>query len=87
MTNPLADLEPQKVSARAELSVSHLDGRTRISRLYQEGAAKIRLPRVADDPLEAVLINTAGGLTGGDRLRLVDRCRSKGVGDGHHAGL
>jgi urease accessory protein len=69
MTNPLADLEPQKVSARAELSVSHLDGRTRISRLYQEGAAKIRLPRVADDPLEAVLINTAGGLTGGDRLR------------------
>ena len=43
-------------------------GRTRIDRLYQEGAAKIRMPRTLADPLEAVLINTAGGLTGGDRL-------------------
>lgn len=38
-------------------------------RLYQEGAAKIRLPRDAGDALQAVLINTAGGMTGGDRLR------------------
>ncbi|GLS29993.1 urease accessory protein [Mesorhizobium albiziae] len=68
MTNHLANLEPQRVSARAELSISHLHGRPRLSRLYQEGAAKIRLPRVDDGPLEAVLINTAGGLTGGDRL-------------------
>ena len=45
------------------------EGRTRIERLYQEGAAKIRMPEVqAGDPLEAVLINTAGGLTGGDRI-------------------
>jgi urease accessory protein len=68
MYNQLADLEPQRVSARAELSVLHLEGRSRLSRLYQEGAAKIRLPRAGGDPLEAVLINTAGGLTGGDRL-------------------
>ncbi len=68
MTNQFANIEPQRVSARAELSVLHLDGRTRLSRLYQEGAAKIRLPKVGEDLLEAVLINTAGGLTGGDRL-------------------
>lgn len=37
-------------------------------RLYQDGSAKIRMPAVEGDPLEAVLINTAGGLTGGDRL-------------------
>ena len=44
-------------------------GRTRVERLYQEGAAKIRMPRTSSaDPLEAMLINTAGGLTGGDRL-------------------
>lgn len=36
--------------------------------LYQEGAAKIRLPRALSAGKEAVLINTAGGLTGGDRL-------------------
>jgi urease accessory protein len=40
-----------------------------LQRLYQDGSAKIRLPAVQGDPLEAVLINTAGGLTGGDRLR------------------
>jgi urease accessory protein len=39
-----------------------------LRRLYQDGSAKIRLPAVSADPLEAVLINTAGGLTGGDRL-------------------
>lgn len=42
---------------------------TRLDRLHQDGCAKIRLPRDATAAgLEAVLINTAGGLTGGDRL-------------------
>jgi urease accessory protein len=58
----------QRVSARGALAVEVKAGRTRISTLYQEGAAKMRMPAVAGDPLEAVLINTAGGLTGGDRL-------------------
>jgi urease accessory protein len=39
---------------------------TRLERLFQEGCAKVRLPRA--DGCEAVLINTAGGLTGGDQL-------------------
>lgn len=39
---------------------------TRIGTLYQEGCAKIRLPHTHDKSLQAVLINTAGGLTGGD---------------------
>jgi urease accessory protein len=58
----------QRVSAQGHLAVKVSAGRTRIARLYQEGAAKIRMPAVNGDPLEAVLINTAGGLTGGDRL-------------------
>jgi urease accessory protein len=58
----------ERVLARGELAVRLVDGRTRIERLYQEGSAKIRMPRRWADPLEAVLINTAGGLTGGDRL-------------------
>ncbi len=45
-----------------------LGGRTRIAELYQEGAAKIRLPQTFTSEMEAVIINTAGGLTGGDRL-------------------
>jgi urease accessory protein len=44
-------------------------GTTRLARLFQDGCAKIRLPKDhAARSLEAVLINTAGGLTGGDRL-------------------
>jgi len=43
---------------------------TRLARLFQEGAARARLPRVPQGrPPEAVLINTAGGLTGGDRFQ------------------
>lgn len=44
-------------------------GKTEIASLYQEGAAKIRLPHTHSDALQAVLMNTAGGLTGGDHLR------------------
>ena len=61
-------LSSQRVDAEAELVVGVVAGRTRLRRLHQQGAAKIRLPRLGRDPLEAVLINTAGGLTGGDRL-------------------
>jgi urease accessory protein len=63
-----AALAEQRVDARGVLAVRRRVGRTRIERLFQEGAAKIRLPQGAADPLEAVLINTAGGMTGGDRL-------------------
>ena len=58
----------QRVVADARIAVGYRDGATRLARLYQEGAARIRLPAVSGDPLEAVLINTAGGLTGGDRV-------------------
>ena len=45
------------------------DGATHLARLYQEGCAKIRLPHTHSAAMEAVLINTAGGLTGGDHLQ------------------
>jgi urease accessory protein len=61
-------LASQRVNGRGRLAVARVDGRTRLRTLYQEGAAKIRLPATGADPLEAILINTAGGLTGGDRL-------------------
>lgn len=58
----------QRVDARARFAVTHDGRRTRVARLFQEGAAKIRWPRSNTEQLEAVLINTAGGLTGGDQL-------------------
>ncbi|HET6972178.1 MAG TPA: urease accessory protein UreD [Phenylobacterium sp.] len=59
----------QRARGTGRVVVDAQDGRTRLARLYQDGCAKIRLPR--DDRacgLEAVLINSAGGLTDGDRL-------------------
>lgn len=58
----------QRVLASGRLAAERRDGRTRLATLYQEGAAKIRMPRPEGDWLEAVLINTAGGMTGGDRM-------------------
>ena len=42
--------------------------RTRLADLYQSGCAKLRLPRTNARHVEAVAINTSGGLTGGDIL-------------------
>ncbi|MEO0383406.1 MAG: urease accessory protein UreD [Pseudomonadota bacterium] len=59
----------QRTKGTGRISTKFLGERTRIDRLYQEGAARIRVP---DHPgrsdLEAVIINTAGGVTGGDDL-------------------
>ena len=55
----------QRSSGRAVLKVSAQG----IETLREEGAAKIRLPVVPrGHPAEAIAINTAGGLTGGDEF-------------------
>lgn len=41
-----------------------------LSHLYQSGCAKVLLPNSYTDRAEAVFINTAGGVTGGDKLAL-----------------
>jgi urease accessory protein len=43
--------------------------RTTIDTLHQSGAARVRFPKpIEGAPPEAVLLNTAGGLTGGDHI-------------------
>ncbi|MGO4355658.1 urease accessory protein UreD [Rhizobium sp. RAF36] len=68
MTIAAASTRPQRAEGCGHLAAKALDGRTRLRELYQEGAAKIRLPDTFDASMEAVIINTAGGLTGGDRM-------------------
>lgn len=59
----------QRVDAEGRIAIKHTPRGSVIDRLYQSGAAKIRFPSPSDKSVcEAVLINTAGGLTGGDRL-------------------
>ncbi|MEM9225407.1 MAG: urease accessory protein UreD, partial [Pseudomonadota bacterium] len=62
---------PQRTTGVCRLSIRGDGSQNALGRLYQEGAYKVRLPRKAPgDALEAVLINTSGGLTGGDKMAL-----------------
>jgi urease accessory protein len=67
----LADSPPvlQRARGAGRVVTQEVDGCTRLLSLYQDGCGKIRLPHTHSNALEAVLINTAGGLTGGDDLR------------------
>ncbi len=66
---PQAGVPLQRARGIARLRVGASDGQTRLIENYQSGSAKIRFPRTgARDPFTAVLINTAGGITGGDRF-------------------
>lgn len=67
-TEPTAPCSLQRAEGKARLSFKHADGRSRIDDLYQQGCLKLRLPRNGAADPEAVMINTAGGLTDGDRL-------------------
>ena len=64
---PRTNLQRAKGQARCRFKVR--DGRTVLDVLGQSGSFKVRLPKrpVAHAP-EAVLFNTAGGLTGGDHM-------------------
>ncbi|MFB2550067.1 urease accessory protein UreD [Ensifer soli] len=64
----MAAVAPQRAWGRGRLTAKPFAGRTRIAELYQEGCAKIRLPSTFDHAMEAVLINSSGGLTGGDYM-------------------
>jgi urease accessory protein len=56
-----------RVRARIALAVEAQGGRTRAARLHEEGALRIRFPNATGDALEGVIVNTAGGIAGGDR--------------------
>ncbi|MEP0941189.1 MAG: urease accessory protein UreD [Rhizobiaceae bacterium] len=57
---------PQRARGTVELAVGCSENNTRIVRLFQSGCAKTRIPRSAGNGLEAILINSSGGMTGGD---------------------
>ncbi len=59
----------QRARGEARLITTARNGKSHITSLYQDGSAKVRLPHTHDGSLQAVLMNTAGGLTGGDHLR------------------
>lgn len=70
LANNLSRQPLQRARGQARISTKQRDGKTCLDRLFQEGCGKIRLPNTHSAALEAVFINTAGGITGGDHLQL-----------------
>lgn len=63
---PAAPRQP-RAQGRVEIGVRAQTGTTRLAHLYQQGSARCLMPQGEAAPT-AVLINTAGGITGGDRF-------------------
>ena len=57
---------PNLQRARGQIGLS-LCG-DKLEELYQSGCAKLMLPKTYGEMTEAIMLNTAGGITGGDRL-------------------
>lgn len=57
-----------RVDARLRLHLDHHAGATRIADRHEAGAFRFRFPRAHGRAPEAILVNIAGGLAGGDRV-------------------
>lgn len=72
----------QRAHGHAHVTFARQGDATRLKELGQSGSAKIRLPKTHGSPPVAVFLNTAGGLTGGDRIEF-----DATAGPGAHAVL
>ena len=55
---------------RATGQLSFHVSQKRVSRMYQSGSAKLMLPNTHSVMMEAVIVNTSGGMTDGDTLNI-----------------
>ncbi len=62
--------DANRATGRIALSVRTVAGRTQRMRVHEDGSLRVRFPNITSDALEAVLVNTGGGMTGGDRFSI-----------------
>jgi len=69
-TVPLRDeiFAANRATGRIALSVVAGSGRSRPARVHESGSLRVRFPHRDGQALDAVIVNTAGGMTGGDRF-------------------
>lgn len=67
-TAPIPAVPIQRSHGRGCVTVRHAQRGTVLADLYQHANAKIRIPKTYEPSLQAVLVNTAGGIAGGDTL-------------------
>jgi urease accessory protein len=63
---------PASVRGDSEVRVAfgRTGGETRLVRSFERGLMRVRLPNRSGSAAEAVLVNTGGGITGGDRVNI-----------------
>ena len=66
----MTNLQTTKALQRARGVADLAFDKQQIARMYQSGSSKILLPNTYTPLKEAVLINTAGGITGGDKFEV-----------------
>src|SRR6266851_9068088 len=59
-----------RASSRIAVSVEAGEGASRPKRVREEGSLRVRFPGAVSEELEAVVVNTAGGIAGGDDLEI-----------------
>ncbi|QRM30986.1 urease accessory protein UreD [Microvirga sp. VF16] len=64
----LPSSQRQRAVGRVAFSATELGGRTRPARIEESGSMRIRLPKGEGNRIDAVLVNTAGGIACGDRF-------------------
>src|SRR5262245_8955329 len=68
-TGNLSDRDLQRAEGSGQMVLSSFEKGTRVMDVFQRSPIRILFPRAAGGAVdEAVLINTAGGIAGGDRL-------------------
>jgi urease accessory protein len=59
-----------RASSRIAVSVEATEGASRPKRVREAGSLRVRFPGAVSEELDAVLLNTAGGIAGGDDLEI-----------------
>lgn len=77
--SPATTFLANRATGHIGLSVAVQDGVTRRARVDEHGSLRARFPNTHAGALEAVIVNTGGGMTGGDRFTI-----DMDVGEGAH---
>jgi len=59
-----------RASGNIAVAVGMAAGRARRMRVQEDGSLRVRFPNADEKTLEAIILNTAGGMTGGDRFNI-----------------
>jgi urease accessory protein len=66
---PRVGIDGVRVAGGVSLRMERRHGRTSVADLLERDGYKVRFPRERTEEAEAVIINTGGGLAGGDQVR------------------